>query len=307
VAAVEPPRSTDSVVSGFVQGQLQVRRGLRLTGGTKLEYNDFSGVEVQPSGRAAWDITPEQMIWGAVSRAVRVPTRFERDFQADASPPGANPTYRLTGSSDFGSERLIAYEAGYRWKPRASLSIDLTAFENRYHGLASVEFGDSFTDPNDGRTIVPLVYENLTRGTARGIEALATFTPAAWWRVVATSSSLHLNLEPQGADLNAGALLEGRTPRHQLGVRSYLDLSRALQFDALFRHVTALRNVPGAANNELPGYAELDVRLAWRGWQQLEVSLVGQSLLHDHHAEFGPPDQRGEIPRGMYVRLAWGF
>jgi iron complex outermembrane receptor protein len=43
------------------------------------------------------------------------------------------------------------------------------------------------------------------------------------------------------------------------------------------------------------------------GWRQLELSVVGQNLLHDRHAEFGPPEARGEIERGVYGKIAWGF
>jgi hypothetical protein len=57
----------------------------------------------------------------------------------------------------------------------------------------------------------------------------------------------------------------------------------------------------------LPGYSELDLHLAWDGWRQLELSLVGQNLLHDHHLEFGQPGARGGIQRGVYGKIAWGF
>jgi iron complex outermembrane receptor protein len=57
----------------------------------------------------------------------------------------------------------------------------------------------------------------------------------------------------------------------------------------------------------IDAYSELDVRLAWRASEQVELSLVGQNLLHDHHLEFGTPQTRGEIERGVYGKAAWRF
>jgi iron complex outermembrane receptor protein len=308
IFAVEPARSRDHLLSGFIQDQIRIFDSLRVTGGTKLEHNSFSGVEFQPSGRIAWDPSSSHTLWGAVSRAVRVPTRLERDVTIDVSDPNGNPVVRLLGNRAFDSERLLAVEAGYRWQPVQSLSVDLAVFDNRYRGLASLEVGEPFLDAAASRTIVPLRNENLTAGRARGVEALVTYSPLPPWRLSASYSHLHLHLDPEGADLNRGEFLEGSTPRNQLGVRSSLDLPARLQFDAQFRHVSSIRRMPPLVTGEgLPEYSELDVRLAWEPWRQLEVSLVGQNLLHNHHVEFGPPTGRGAIQRGAYAKVAWGF
>jgi iron complex outermembrane receptor protein len=308
IFAVDPSFSRDQVVSGFVQDHIRLRDGLNVTVGAKVEHNDFSGAEVQPSGRVAWDPLPRHMVWGAVSRAVRVPTRLERDIAIDVTNPAGNPIVRLLGNRDFASEQLLAYEAGYRWQALRGLSVDTAAFHNRYEGLASLELGAPFSDPGAGRTVIPLQNQNLTDGRARGVEALVTYAPIMPLRVSASYSHLDLSLAPRGADLNRGKFLEGSTPRHQFGLRSYLDLPARFQFDVMFRRLGAIRQIPQIVTGEgLDGYAELDVRLAWDGWRRMEISLVGQNLLHDHHAEFGDPASRGEIERGVYGKLAWGF
>ena len=145
-------------------------------------------------------------------------------------------------------------------------------------------------------------------GRARGLEALATFAPVPWWRFSATSSWVDLRLEPEGSDLNNGRFSEGSTPSHQLGVRSYVDLPRGVQVDAMFRRLTSVQSLLFTGpTTELPGYGELDLRVAWRGWEQTELSVVGTNLLHSSHAEFGLPQQRGEVERAVYLRVAWGF
>ena len=61
---------------GFIPGLPRV--------GLRPEYlrrypNAFSGGEFQPNIRARYLMGRNQIIWGAVSRAVRVPSRFELD------------------------------------------------------------------------------------------------------------------------------------------------------------------------------------------------------------------------------------
>jgi iron complex outermembrane recepter protein len=308
IFALDPPAAQDSLFSGFVQDQVSLLDSLRLTLGTKLEHNDFSGFEVQPSVRLAWDVAPAQTAWASVSRAVRVPTRLERDIAIDVSNPAGNPIVRLLGNKAFDAERLIAYELGYRWQALQSLFVDVALFHNRYQGLSSLELGAPFIDPRDGRTVFPIVNENLTDGHSQGLETLLTFTPLPTWRLSASYSYMTLSLDPHGQDLNRGRFYEGATPKHQFGLRSFLDLPADFQVDAQFRYLSDIESNPQlVSGGHIDAYSELDLRLAWRGWRQIELSLVGQNLLHDRHLEFGTPVTRGEIERSVYGKVAWNF
>ena len=149
---------------------------------------------------------------------------------------------------------------------------------------------------------------NLTDARSQGAELFVTFSPRDAWRLIASYSYIYLDMQPHGSDLNRGVLLEGATPRQQFSLRSLLDLPGRLQLDAQFRYLTALDEVPGTvADTGIDSYSELDLRLAWQASEQLELSLVGQNLLHDHHLEFGTPATRGEIERGVYGKAAWRF
>jgi iron complex outermembrane receptor protein len=303
---VRPSSSEDNLFSAFVQDKVTWRETFHVTLGTKVEHNDFSGFELQPSIRAAWDISPAHTVWAAVSRAVRVPSRLERDIFIDASDPAGNPVLRLLGNDDFESEELLAYELGHRWRALPNLHFDVTVFENHYDGLSSLEVGAPFTDPSDGRTVIPISSQNLTAGRTRGAEALVSFSPAEWWRLSASYSYLELDLEPSGQDINRGEFYEGASPRHQFALGSYFSLPRGFELDAHFRHVGALERLPEIPSGEgIPAYSELDVRLSWRASETMRVSLVGQNLLHDHHIEFGTPAARGAIQRSVYLKLAW--
>jgi len=304
-ALLKPPDSQDNVFSGFIQDQITVVDSLKLTLGTKLEHNDFSGFEIQPTARIAWSPLPEQTLWGAVSRAVRIPTRFERDVDVDVTDPAQNPLLRFLGGRGFGSEKLLAYELGWRWQIEKRLFIDLAAYLNVYHGLLSLEYDPSFVDPASGKTIIPIVNKNLTDGVARGGEASVTFTPVRSWRVVANYAYLLLTIDPKGQDLNGGRLFAGATPRNQFSLQSFVDLPARFQLDALFRYSTS---VPPAAqilpSQDIAAFGELDVRVAWQGLQRFDFSLVGRNLLHDHHQEL-PGGAR--IERAVYLKIAGRF
>jgi iron complex outermembrane receptor protein len=279
---------------------------LTLTVGTKVEHNDFSGVEWQPSVRLSWIASRTHSLWAAVSRAVRVPTRLERDVAIDASDPAGNPVVRLLGNPDFGSERLNAFEAGYRWQPREDLAFDLAAYYNDYDRLASLELGTPFIDATTGQTVIPVLNENLTAGRARGVELLAEWTPVDAWRLSASYSHVDLELASAGLDANRGVWLDGSTPRSQFGLRSLLTLGRRFDFDAQFRHHTRIRRIPLEVSGAgIAGYSELDLRLGWLATPQWTFSLVGQNLLHAEHPEFGRIETRGELERAAYLKAEW--
>jgi iron complex outermembrane receptor protein len=305
VFALQPPDSRDDLFSGFVQDQIGVLDSLRVTLGTKLEHNDFSGFEYQPTARIAWKPFPDQTLWGAVSRAVRVPTRLERDVHIDATDPAQDPVARLVGSKSFSSERLLAYELGYRWRIEQLLLVDLAAYYDVYRGLASLEADPPFTDPGSGQTVIPVVNKNLTDGVARGGEACLTFSPVRSWRLTASYTFLRLTLDPKGQDLNRGRLLAGATPRHQVGLQSFLDLPGDLQLDLLFRYASSLPSSSQMAPGEdTPAYATLDARVAWKGWQRFELSMVGRNLLQARHREFPGGT---EMERAAYAKVAGRF
>src|SRR5207253_653564 len=64
--------------SAFLQDEFKIIPDrLTVTAGTKLEHNDLTGFELEPSIRTVFKPTEHQTIWGAVSRAVRTPDAAE--------------------------------------------------------------------------------------------------------------------------------------------------------------------------------------------------------------------------------------
>jgi len=289
-----PARLSRRWLSGFVEDEVPLGTDrLRLTLGTKIEHNDYTGVEVQPSGRVAWTLTQRQMLWGAISRAVRTPSRIDRDFFVPLTPGSAS--FFLAGGPNFVSEDVRAYELGYRSEPHDRLSLTLATFYNDYGHIRSLE---QLAPPAP----FPLVFLNGQTGDSYGAELTAECKVTDWWRLRSgyTALRLHIRPEPGSTDTSFGST-EAHDPSHYGTLRQSLDLPAHLQFDLGFRYVGQI------VNQTVPAYRELDGRLAWRATPTVEFSIVGQNLLHAHHAEFGVLAARKEAERGVDGKLVWRF
>jgi iron complex outermembrane recepter protein len=291
-----PPRLDHSLVSAFAQDEITLAQDVFLTLGTKLEHNDYTGFEVEPTARLRWSYSPDRMVWAAVSRAVRMPSRVDRDLKQPSQFP-----IILAGSADFESETLIAYELGYRAELGAKASASISAFYNDYDDLRSLSFTPT--------TIIPLFFANNLEGETHGIEISANYQPVSWWRLRAGLDLLkeRLHVKPGESDIN-NARNETADPERQLSVRSSLDLPQHVELDAGLRWVDTLYNNDNGEAGTVPSYAEVDVRLGWHPVKRLDFSIVGQNLLHDHHPEFGVPGPaREEIVRAVYGKVTWRF
>ena len=286
-----PAEVTRRRYSGFVQHEVAlIKDRLNVTVGSKLEHNDYTGMEFQPSGRVMWKVDRRQMAWGAVSRAVRTPSRFDRELFIPARPP-----FLLAGGPDFQSEDSLSYELGYRVRPHDRVSLSVASFYTDYTNLRSIE------ELNPPRPL-PVTIGNGLQGESYGVEVTGDYYVNDWWRLHGGYTEMRISLRPEltSTDRSNGSG-ESHDPNRRLLLRSSIDAFHHVQFDSIFRFVSEIRN------QQLPGYAELDLHLSWQPKPSLEFSIVGQNLLHDKHAEFGSPGSRQEIERSVYGKVVWRF
>jgi len=278
--------------TGFVQDEIAlVPNRLHLALGSKIEHNDYTGFEIQPSGRVNWRVSPSATVWTAVSRAVRTPSRVDRELFAPAKPP-----YFLAGGPDFHSEEELAYELGFRHQ-QGSIALSVATFYSHYHGLRSLE---QVNPPAP----VPLVIANGQDGESYGAELTADYRVTDRWRLRAgyTELRVHVWPNPGSTDRSRGAT-ESQVPDRQFFLLSSVDLPAHLGLSAWFRAIDDI-------NNQLvPAYAELNATVTWQPTSHLDLSLVGQNLLHGQHREFGAATSltRRDIQRGVYGAVAWRF
>jgi iron complex outermembrane receptor protein len=300
-----PSRQDQKLLSAFAQDEMQLPGRFTLTVGTKEEHNDYTGFEIEPNVRLRRPIAERQMVWAAISRAVRTPSRVDRDLLQPTGLAAPAPSSILTGNPNFVSEAVVAYEAGYRAQPTSNVSVSASFFYNDYTHVRSITPGK----PGAPTFSLPLVLANNVAGETHGFELNVEAAVTDWWRLSGGFNLLreHLHVQPGAVDFT-NALNETADPHHQFTLHSLIDLPRGFQFDSSFRWVDARHTSNGPTPGAVPAYSELDVRLGWRVSSALELSIVGQNLLHAHHPEYGfPAPTDEEVQRSVFVKADWRF
>lgn len=263
--------------------------------GAKIEYNDFSGFEIQPSARVWWTPDDKQTIWGAFSRPVRTPSWIEQNMAllfATADPgllaPPLVPTgmtipLYLTGNSGFEAERVQTWEAGYRRRLSETLTVDVAGFYSNYQNLSRIDTAS-------------LTLVNGAEAETYGVEVSTTWKVAPNWTLQGKYSLLEFHGEPAE---------EGTSPRHQFQIDSRLDVTDDLEFNG------ALYFVDKLPANGTDAYTRLDLGLTWRPRPNFEISIWGQNLLEPGHVEFFesylPLDSPAVIERSVTVQATIRF
>jgi iron complex outermembrane receptor protein len=287
VFAFLPAQVNQDWSSLFGQGDLALADAVRLTLGARVERNDYTGAELLPSARISWKAAPDQLLWAAASRAVRAPSRLDRDAFVPGTPP-----FLLRGGPEVTSEIADVYEAGYRGMPHRDVSASITAFHARYDDLHTQQVDPGFTF---------LTFANGLEARVSGVEAWATWQAARAWRLSGGFTALHerFSLKPGSNDPGAVASA-GRDPAHTWTLRSSHDLPHGVELD-LF-----LRGTGGLSNPTVPGYTSLDVRVGWRPSRDVEIA-AGARNLGGGHGEFTDVATRAELSRTAYLSLRWYF
>lgn len=280
-----PQTFDEDLVTGFLQfGWAFFEDRLQILLGTKLIDNDHTGFEYQPSLRFSVMPVPEDLgwgnhtFWGAVTRAVRLPSRSIDDILVR---PPTFPIDVLSGNPNALSEIVYAFEAGYRVEPISSLQFDIAGYYNLYRDVFSLELNPA--NPLG----VPLSWANLMEGDGYGIELSVSWRPVDWWtlRVGYTWGELHIEALPgsTSAGLPVGIgnpNVSGGLPENQLQIVSTLDLPKGLQFDTQVYYVD---DIPLFA---IDSYFRLDLRLGWQATKWLELYVSGMNLTQNVHQEW---------------------
>ncbi len=311
VLSFNPMSADRQLFTSFVQDEIMLKSDrLYLTIGAKLEHNDFSDFEFQPTARITWSLTDKHMLWAGYSRARRTPSPTERDLRislaAFPGPGGLPSLLTLMGSPNTVSEKLDAFDSGYRTQLRPDISLDLAIFYNRYRNLRTVEPATPFmeSDPLPPHLNLPTVVANQMHGETHGLEMAVNWKVTDRWKISPgyAFERIHLRLGPASHDTNSVANGEGSSPHIQAQIRSNLALSRRLEWN------TSAYFVGRLPAQQVPSYTRLDSGITWRASEHLSLSLVGQNLLQDHHLEASSNSVLSSlIRRTVYAKCAWEF
>jgi iron complex outermembrane receptor protein len=315
--AVTPNSAQYNQFSAFVQDEITLLdQRLRVTVGSKFEHNAFTGFEFEPNFRALGNISKNQSIWFAVSRAVRTPALTEEGLRLNDAviPPGAPPfnsplpvIEAIFGSNKFQSEDLIAYEVGYRVQATSSFSADIAAFYNNYTNLRTAEPGTPFVEGSPAPTdvVVPFVALNKMSGGTYGIEPYFDWKALPKWKLFGSYSYLRMKIHKNADSLDPTPdLPNGENPEHQFYFRSALDLPWHFEQNLIVRYVDQL---PSYA---IGGYTSLDGGIHWKPKSNIEFSFDGENWLNHRHIEFIPDfinTQPTVVGRSFHGGITWSF
>jgi iron complex outermembrane receptor protein len=307
-----PPKQVRNLYNIFLQDQIAVVPDrLFLTVGSKLEHNDFTGFELEPGARLLWTPNPQNSVWASVSRATEAPSLADTDLRLQAErfevPNGSGAAVpaeaTVEGNPDHDSEKLVAYEAGYRIQPTKRVSIDLSVYYNNYTRLESLES----QAPRPGATVIfPSTFANNIRGDTYGGEIAANLQVTDRWRLAASYSLLHATFErvPGSNDTTSAAADAGSSPRNQAQLHSYWDITRRLHFN------TGVYFTGSVPEYNVPAFTAVDLNVMWEPVDAMEVTVGVMNLLQNRHPEFGTSYGQGfadQVPRTIFAQFSYRF
>jgi len=307
----QPSRRTDYLFSAFLQDDIDlVRDRLVLSLGSKFFRTNFTGLELEPSARLRWNVTPTQTLWTAFTHALRTPSDAEHDFFLSGfitvDPSSGLPFFaRFNPNRNFKPEQLNGYEIGYRRLLGPKFYFDLSAFYNHYSDLFSLDItGSPFIENSPAPThiLLPAEFGNGLVGTTKGIEFAPEVKPIDFWRLRLAYSFLQMRIKeaPNSQDIGTAASVEGTSPRHQVSLTSSFEILKSFDLDLSYRYVSSL------TAQQIPSYSTGDARFAWQVGQQFELAVVGRNLMQPHHPEFArDPGPNSEIKRSVYGQITW--
>jgi iron complex outermembrane receptor protein len=286
---------------------------LHLSGGVRVDFDSWSGTQVQPDLRLTYTPDATTTWWTSLARAARTPSRLEQDvpfnFAAQAAVPPYQPaitTIRLPPAPDtLQAETVTSLEAGWRGRVNSRLSLDLSAFISDYRNLLTT-ISQPVQVISPSLVIVPLATINAASARTHGFELAADWQVSPDWRLQPSYARLYLS-SPLPADPVAAAaqdLWQSRVARDRVSLRSSWTWGQGQQLDLWLKYTSALRNP------QVPAYTTLDMRYAMRLGAQAELAIIGQNLLETRHAEFVSdylPVEQTEIGRSLTVRATWRF
>lgn len=302
----------------FIQDIIDLpAQNMSLTLGVKVEDSNYSDTEIQPNIRLSWLPTEDITLWGAISRAIRTPSQVESDATINISVIPSFPQatlLQIVGNDDFESEKLNAYELGFRWIATPTLSFDIATFYNNYKNLLSYDL--SFGPPTilDGEifNVLPLNLSNDLQGNSFGSELLMTWQVIPEARLRFSYSFLEVDIKDiNGSSFNESliSLVVDRSPKHQASLWGGFDLHESVKLDARLYYTAERSSKTTTIRHEIPSSFDFDLRLGWQASKALTLALVGKNMFHSDKQEFitESPESNSRIERSIFLNATYNW
>lgn len=318
IFSLSKPNRVDHLFNAFIQDDITlVPQKWKLTLGNLIEHNPSTGYEFESSTRLLWIPNDHESVWASISCAVRTPHCAQENGVYSISnitpveggvAKAFNPITLVTmiGKSNVKSENLIAYELGWRAVIQPQLTADVTTYYYNYKDAASIT-----PDPTDlshivsGYVLQNIYGTNFSHVHTYGVEFSVNWQVNDSWKLRGSYSYFQSDFR-----ITADALAGSRTnyknsySSYQTMLWSQHQLSTNVNLDINLRHISKIDSTPN-----FNAYNALDARIAWNLKPNIEISLVGRNLLHDHHIEFSRDflSTPTEVPRELFVTAGYKF
>lgn len=313
-ASMVPDKDTTELISGFIQDEINlVENRLWVTAGVKVEDNNYSGTEYQPNLRLLWKPAKQHRVWLSASQAVRTPSRVEVDGRVIATivevplPDSSTMAVPIMihGSKQFDSEKLTAYEVGYRFISNDTFSVDLACFYNRYKNLLTLR-------PNLEQMSISLI-NGQDSAYSYGLEMSTKWAPTEWLATTLNYSFNKMSVAQQVEGTNQSFDEGATTPKHNLSSQFNFKITDDLKLNLLFRYVDSIKHLStytlATGGTIIDDYTEMDATFRWSVREGIEVTLAGRNLLDSRHLEAIADSyiEPIEVGRSIYGKLTWIF
>ena len=308
---VDPESKTFGVFSSFVNTEYEVVEDtLKLSTGTKFTHNTFTGWELQPGARLAYFYDDITTVWGAYTRSVRTPARFENDFSRTffVAPPEDEKSlpyvFGSKSSNNLDAVKTDSYEIGGRRQLAKNLNLDIATFIT--HTKDGLSFEDLPVEVND--TVNPprleenLEIQNNLTYEYYGAEVSIDYRPFESWRLVGNYTYLQGSASPQGDTTDicdhdpdhfpVYCTAQQTIPNNIFSLQSQYNVTDKISFDSFLEFIQGFDSSQfgdegyTGSFEHVDSYVVLDVRLNWQVTDIVELSLIGQNLADSEHVEW---------------------
>jgi iron complex outermembrane recepter protein len=304
-----PTTRYSNLYAAFIQNEYNIiLKKLFLTTGTKIEYRDYTDWNLQPNIRLLWRYSEQYSIWTAVSRAIRTPTRVEKDYSSVED--YGSYLVRIGKNNEFTEETITAYELGMRMLVNNNFSWDAAFFVNDHDHMGAGAVLSGF-DQEANKPVVFLKARNEDYGKIYGFELSSNWNPMDNLTAKLGYTWLYNDIYDTSLGSQVRSDSYGQDPRNQLSLRLDWDFTHQWQLNLWARFVDQITGfTAGVFGETIQEYTTLDMKLAYQPNRDLELSLVGQNLFSSRHQEFDATliDRLvGKVPRSFYTQLRYEF
>ncbi len=283
---MRPEVEATTLGSAAAFAQLAWRFGERVTvlPGVRVERHRRFGWVTAPRLAAAWRPTSRWQARASIGRGFRAPSAKEYGFVFDHSFLG----YRVIGNRDLRPERSWGVNADLSFAASPRVKLRVSGFHNWVSSLIDTDFvGQSTLGVDD------FSYVNVGRARTLGGDVSASFRVGARLRTQVAYSYLFARNDVADTPLQS-------RPAHTVSSSLNYLLGAGFEVSARSRMVSSAYL---ADDLESPGFVKLDVRLARRLFDSMQLYVGVLNALDSKDDPRRPGDQRPVAGRLWYVGI----